>query len=181
MTEPGEQGSGDWETGRWKMVSPGWGIPDRGWCVGPDGDGLLSGFYYSAKGPVSRILSCAVIPLDAASPRTFISDLPGGFGDCIDQPERAPRYARSSLTAPGRHRAAALLLAATSLPIWSCSVWGLPCPRHYCRSGALLPHLFTLTPALEIPQRRLYPASRGNTGIAVPGWPSSRIRRNGEG
>ena len=79
MTEPGEQGSGDWETGRWKMVSPGWGIPDRGWCVGPDGDGLLSGFYYSAKGPVSRILSCAVIPLDAASPRTFISDLPGGF------------------------------------------------------------------------------------------------------
>ena len=32
------------------------------------------------------------------------------------------------------------------LPIWSCSVWGLPCPRHYCRGGALLPHLFTLTP-----------------------------------
>jgi hypothetical protein len=31
------------------------------------------------------------------------------------------------------------------LPIWSCSVWGLPCPRHYCRGGALLPHLFTLT------------------------------------
>ena len=32
------------------------------------------------------------------------------------------------------------------LPIWSCSVWGLPCPLHYCRGGALLPHLFTLTP-----------------------------------
>src|SRR5439155_3161823 len=32
-----------------------------------------------------------------------------------------------------------------SLPIWSCSVWGLPCPPHYCGSGALLPHLFTLT------------------------------------
>jgi hypothetical protein len=31
------------------------------------------------------------------------------------------------------------------LPIWSCSVWGLPCPSHYCGSGALLPHLFTLT------------------------------------
>jgi hypothetical protein len=31
-------------------------------------------------------------------------------------------------------------------------VWGLPCPRHYCRGGALLPHLFTLTPAL--PPRR---------------------------
>src|SRR5438045_1702254 len=35
-----------------------------------------------------------------------------------------------------------------SLPIWSCSVWGLPCPAHYCASGALLPHLFTLTSAV---------------------------------
>jgi hypothetical protein len=34
-----------------------------------------------------------------------------------------------------------------SLPIWSCSVWGLPCPLPYGSSGALLPHLFTLTPA----------------------------------
>jgi len=39
------------------------------------------------------------------------------------------------------------LSAAASLPIWSCSVWGLPCLRPYGRSGALLPHLFTLTPA----------------------------------
>jgi len=31
------------------------------------------------------------------------------------------------------------------LPIWSCSVCGLPCPLHYCGGGALLPHLFTLT------------------------------------
>ena len=51
----------------------------------------------------------------------------------------------SSLTASSRCRARALLLARASLPIWSCSVWGLPCLRHYCRSGALLPHLFTLT------------------------------------
>ena len=42
--------------------------------------------WHSAKGPISRILSCAVIPLGAASPRTLISDLPGGFGDCIEQP-----------------------------------------------------------------------------------------------
>src|SRR6202035_162020 len=35
-----------------------------------------------------------------------------------------------------------------SLPIWSCSVWGLPCPPHYCSGGALLPQLFTLTSAL---------------------------------
>jgi hypothetical protein len=39
---------------------------------------------------------------------------------------------------------------ANFLPIWSCSVWGLPCPQHYCRGGALLPHLFTLTPALPL-------------------------------
>ena len=37
-------------------------------------------FRNSAKGPISRILSCAVIPLGAALPRTLISDLPGGFG-----------------------------------------------------------------------------------------------------
>ena len=35
--------------------------------------------------------------------------------------------------------------AANFLPIWSCSVWGLPCLHRYRRSGALLPHLFTLT------------------------------------
>ena len=44
-------------------------------------------------------------------------------------------------------RSLAWLLAKTSLPIWSCSVWGLPCLRLYSRSGALLPHHFTLTPA----------------------------------
>ena len=37
---------------------------------------------------------------------------------------------------------------AVSLPIWSCSVWGLPCLPLYSESGALLPHLFTLTLAL---------------------------------
>jgi hypothetical protein len=38
--------------------------------------------------------------------------------------------------------------ASGSLPIWSCSVWGLPCLAHCCDSGALLPHLFTLTSML---------------------------------
>ena len=42
-----------------------------------------------------------------------------------------------------------------SLPIWSCSVWGLPCPLHYCGGGALLPHLFTLTSALR-PERYVF-------------------------
>ncbi len=31
-------------------------------------------------------------------------------------------------------------------PTWPCSGWGLPCHRCYHRRGALLPHLFTLTP-----------------------------------
>ena len=34
--------------------------------------------------------------------------------------------------------------AVPAAPTWSCSRWGLPCPRHYCRGGALLPHHFTL-------------------------------------
>src|SRR5579863_9517487 len=65
-----------------------------------------------------------------------------------------------------------------SLPIWSCSVWGLPCPLHHCGGGALLPHLFTLTPAL--PSRRyvlcgtsrqpgLNPASRTLSGTLLCG------------
>jgi hypothetical protein len=76
----------------------------RKWSA-PDGDGSRPGLSfcvskawnsrrdseYSAKGPVSRILSCAVIPLGAALPRTLISDLPGGFGNCL-----------SRLGAPGR-------------------------------------------------------------------------------
>ena len=32
-----------------------------------------------------------------------------------------------------------------SLPIWSCSVWGLPCHDCYQPRGGLLPHPFTLT------------------------------------
>jgi len=74
----------------------------------------------------------------------------------------------------GQMRSAAWLLAGASLPIWSCSVWGLPCLRLYSRSGALLPHHFTLTPALEVPQRRAYPASQANSGFASPGRPSRK-------
>ena len=67
--------------------------------------------HHSAKGPVSRILSCAVIPLGAASPRTLISDLPGGF-DAF----------RSRLNASGR--CAAPLSSQRPLP----SLFGLaPC------------------------------------------------------
>ena len=138
----------------------------------------------SAKGPVSRILSCAVIPLGAALPRTLISDLPGGFGVL-----RTAAPCRAGVSAdrsepPGRvgpMRSGTWLLARASLPIWSCSVWGLPCPGLYRTGGALLPHHFTLTPALEIPQRRAYPASRANSGLAFPGRPSTVRPRGSRG
>ena len=66
------------------------------------------------------------------------------------------------------------------LPIWSCSVWGLPCPLHYCRGGALLPHLFTLTSRIRRCARRyvlcgtsrqpgLNPASRTLSGTLLCG------------
>src|SRR5688572_1711769 len=38
-------------------------------------------------------------------------------------------------------------------PIWSCSVRGFACHRRYRRRGALLPHLFTLTPRLGTASR----------------------------
>jgi len=89
-----------------------------------------------AAGPVSRILSAVagrtVIPLGHALLRGS-SDLPGGCG--------APSRHAFQLSPEG--------LRQKSLPIWSCSVWGLPCPAHYCDGGALLPHLFTLTWALR--------------------------------
>ncbi len=42
---------------------------------------------------------------------------------------------------------------------WPCTRWGLPCRRHHCRRGALLPHHFTLTVA----------ASSRQAGMSAPG------------
>jgi len=69
----------------------------------------------------------AIIRLGGASPRRS-SDLPGRLAD-----RASPRPAQ-------------LAPRGISVPIWSCSVWGLPCNAHYWTPGALLPHLFTLTP-----------------------------------
>ena len=66
------------------------------------------------------------------------SNLPASFGTALF---------------PWAHRADARRLLGRgqpdSLPIWSCSVWGLPCGSDYSRPGALLPHLFTLTGSCE--------------------------------
>ncbi len=37
-----------------------------------------------------------------------------------------------------------MVLADQAEPIWSCSGWGLPCPRRHRRGGELLPRRFTL-------------------------------------
>jgi len=66
--------------------------------------------------------------------------------------EVSEEVAALRLGAPGRYAIAACRGAAISLPIWSCSVWGLPCRVCYQARGALLPHLFTLTAGLR--QRR---------------------------
>ena len=66
------------------------------------------------------------------------SNLPASFGTALF---------------PWAHRADARRLLGRgqpdSLPIWSCSVWGLPCGSDYSGPGALLPHLFTLTGSCE--------------------------------
>jgi hypothetical protein len=86
-----------------------------------------SGNKFAAAGPVSRILSAiaggTAIPLGPAL-LLGSSGLPGGLA----RRAGARRWRTSGF-----------------LPIWPCSVWGLPCPTHYCGGGALLPHLFTLT------------------------------------
>jgi len=51
----------------------------------------------------------------------------------------------ASCDLPGNAAQAAPAERIGGSPIRSCSGWGLPCRRHCCRRGALLPHLFTLT------------------------------------
>jgi hypothetical protein len=89
-----------------------------------------------AAGPVSRILSAGLLRQDGHSSGPRITAR-------LKRPTR--RLWRAE---PARAPGEAFQLNPGSLPIWSCSVWGLPCPPHYCDGGALLPHLFTLTPAL---------------------------------
>src|ERR1019366_9249287 len=92
-----------------------------------------------AAGPVSRILSA--LRRDGHSSGARITPrlqrpTPRVWGAVV---------ARRVGTRPRQGRS----FTGGSLPIWSCSVWGLPCPPHYWGGGALLPHLFTLTSALR--------------------------------
>jgi hypothetical protein len=126
---------------------------------------------FVAAGPVSRILSAGLLPRDGHSSGPRIAARLKRPTRRFDAPSRHVRRcrcqrcqrirARRAVTARkrrGPNRLKSLSFAQRFagdgkhsqrqrdfLPIWSCSVWGLPCPRHCCRGGALLPHLFTLT------------------------------------
>ena len=57
---------------------------------------------------------------------------------------------------------------AACVPTWSCSGWGLPCPFCYQTGGALLPHLFTLTPIRYYRGGGLFSAAL-SLGLPPPG------------
>ena len=102
---------------------------------------------------VCCMTSRTVIPLGwALLPGS--SDLPGGLAH---RAGTHPAGSVSLLLLIQTHRT-----SGNFLPIWSCSVWGLPCPRHYCRGGALLPHLFTLTPPVPKDPMHSYDRSLPN-------------------
>ena len=63
------------------------------------------------------------------------------FARCLKQPTRT-----AGLTSPPR-RYRFREQSACAVPIRFCSRWGLPCRLRRRSRGALLPHLFTLTPS----------------------------------
>ena len=140
------------------MASPGWGSPNRG-CR-----------FFGKRTCKPNSVECG------HSSRRRVA------ADAHQRPTRRFRQlaAASRLGASGRCATQPWLLACASLPIWSCSVWGLPCLRLYSRSGALLPHLFTLTPALTQQAASGSPSSeRAGVAEAVSflwHWPSASLK-----
>ena len=122
-----------------------------------------------ASQPVSRVLDgiraepayVTAIPLGRRLPGAS-SNLPGRPGLDTD-PEAALHLRAGSLR---------------TVPIRSCSRWGLPCRRRCRRRGALLPHRFTLAAPPPSPS----PASEGGQGgttavCSLWHFPWARARR----
>ena len=75
-----------------------------------------------------------------------------------------PDYSGPQATNPFRFRTGRpMILSDRAEPIWSCSGWGLPCPRHHWRGGELLPRRFTLARMrprwLELPATSFAPSA----------------------
>ena len=119
-----------------KMVSPGRELPSRGSCLLPQ-----------RRRPVVGDLKFGK---RTCKPNSVVCGHSSRRRVAADTHQRPTRRFRQLLEPPyriGPMRSTTWLFSGASLPIWSCSVWGLPCLRLHSRSGALLPHHFTLTPA----------------------------------
>ena len=112
------------QAGWWEAGGHGMGIR---WIVAPPPVGGADAGEPRKPSSVSQANRVAVIPLGPALPPAA-SNLPGNG---------PPTRRRRSGTGSPQVRS----------PIWSCSAWGFPCLRRRRRSGALLPHHFTLTAA----------------------------------
>ena len=106
----------------------------------------------SAAGPVSRILSAGKLRCGRIRNGDHVPQDGHSSGPHITVRLKRPTRRLITHRAGTRPAGSVSLLRLrsdppnqrNSLPIWSCSVWGLPCPPHYWSGGALLPHLFTL-------------------------------------
>ncbi len=146
--------------------------------------------------PISRILFFAQTRPKARSREMMIIPLgPPSLTDSSDLP--APPFHLATEIRTGR----SFQPKSKAEPIWSCSVWGLPCRLRCRRRGALLPHLFTLAPTnrsgvfsvalsvvpsapmpsgipLKKPARRNAHALRGTLPCGVRTFLSGRAWRN---
>ena len=68
-----------------------------------------------------------------------------------------------------------------SLPIWSCSVWGLPCPGLYRRERCALTAPFHPYPGAGVFATASVPGKPGQLGSCVSRVALQRFRRNAEG
>ncbi len=100
------------------------------------------------RGPGTGATGIPAVPVNSGISRSLLESV---VSRVLFLPRVAPRKAMiislagrllaRSCDLPGSLGRAAL----ERFPIWSCSVWGLPCLGCRHPSGALLPHLFTLT------------------------------------
>ena len=87
-----------------------------------------------------------------------------------DAHQRPTRRFRQLLKPPGRigpMRSAAWLFSGASLPIWSCSVWGLPCPGPYGRGRCALAAPFHPYPGAGVSATTSVPGKPGQLGYCV--------------